>query len=159
MREPGRLILICGLPGAGKTTVADRLAQRLSIASYSSDDWLDQLSLPVWDEALRATIEDLQWTEIQKLLALGGSAIVEWGFWARADRDRLRLTARTLGSAVHLVYLEASLDVLMERIARRARENPPITRQMLERWATLMQAPDADELALFDLLPQELLDD
>jgi predicted kinase len=159
MREPGRLILICGLPGAGKTTVADRLAQRLSIASYSSDDWLDQLSLPVWDEALRATIEDLQWTEIQKLLALGGSAIVEWGFWARADRDRLRLTARTLGSAVHLVYLEASLDVLMERIARRARENPPITRQMLERWATLMQAPDAEELALFDLLPQELLDD
>jgi predicted kinase len=159
MREPGRLILICGLPGTGKTTVADRLAQRLSIASYSSDDWLDQLSLPLWDEARRATIEDLQWTEIQKLLALGGSAIVEWGFWARADRDRLRLTARALGSAVHLVYLEASLDVLMERIARRARENPPITRQMLERWATLMQAPDADELALFDLLPQELLDD
>ena len=159
MREPGRLILICGLPGAGKTTVADRLVQRLGIPRYSSDDWLVRLSLPVWDEPRRAAIEDLQWIEIQQLLALGGSAIVEWGVWARADRDRLRLTASALGAAVHLVYLEAPLDILIERIARRGRENPPITRQMMEQWATLMEAPDTAELALFDPLPPDLLND
>lgn len=159
MREPGRLILICGLPGAGKTTIADQLVQRLGIVSYSSDDWLERLALPVWDEPRRAAIEDLQWNEIQQQLRLGGSAIIEWGFWARAERDRLRLAARSLGIAVHLVYLEAPLDVLMERIALRARENPPITRQMMERWAAIMQAPDAEELALFDPLPQDLLDD
>jgi predicted kinase len=159
MRSPGRLILICGLPGAGKTTVADRLVTRLGGPRYSSDDWLARLSLPIWDEPRRAAIEDLQWIEIQQLLALGGGAIVEWGFWARADRDRLRLAARAAGVPVHLVYLEAPLDVLFERITRRARENPPITRQMIEGWAALMQAPDAEELALFDPLPQDLLDD
>jgi predicted kinase len=159
MGEPGRLILICGLPGAGKTTVADRLVLRLGIPRYSSDDWLARLSLLISDEPRRAAIEDLQWVEIQQLLALGGSAIVEWGFWSRADRDRLRLAARALGATVHLVYLEASLDVLMDRIARRARENPPITRQMMVHWASLMQVPDADELALFDPLPQDYLND
>ncbi len=159
MGAPGRLILICGLPGAGKTTVADRLVSRLGIPRYSSDEWLARLSLPVWDEARRASIEDLQWIEIQNLLALGGGAIVEWGFWARADRDRLRLAARAAGVAVHLVYLEAPLDVLLERIALRARENPPITWQMMERWAASMQAPDAEELALFDPLSPDLLND
>ena len=159
MGEPGRLILICGLPGAGKTTVADRLVLRLGIPRYSSDDWLARLSLLISDELRRAAIEDLQWVEIQQLLALGGSAIVEWGFWARADRDRLRLAARSQGAAVHLVYLEASLDVLMDRIARRGRENPPITRQMMVHWASQMQVPDADELTLFDPLPQDYLND
>jgi predicted kinase len=159
MSEPGRLILICGLPGAGKTTVAGRLVRRLGIATYSSDDWLARLSLLISDEPRRAAIEELQWVEIQRQLALGGSAIVEWGFWARADRDRLRLAARALGADVHLVYLQAPLDVLMERIARRARENPPITRQMLEHWASLMQAPGTEELALFDPLSPDLLDD
>lgn len=159
MAGPGRLILICGLPGAGKTTVADRLVRQLGIPRYSSDEWLDRLSLAISDEARRAAIEELQWIEIQHLLALGGSAIVEWGFWSRADRDRLRIAARAVGVAAHLVYLEAPLDVLIERIARRARENPPITRQMMERWAAIMQAPDAEELALFDPLPPDLLDD
>jgi tRNA uridine 5-carbamoylmethylation protein Kti12 len=59
------LIIFCGLPGSGKTTLA------ISLESLSPDDWLDALSLDLWDEEKRAKIEALQWTLAQQLLTLG----------------------------------------------------------------------------------------
>ena len=73
-------------------------------------------------------VEALQWQLAQELLALGLVVIIEWGTWGRSERDALRLGARSLGSAVELHYLDASLDTLFERIQRRGVENPVISR-------------------------------
>ena len=64
----------------------------------------------------------------QDLLTLGLTVIIEWGTWARSERDRLRLGARSLGAAVELHRLSAPIDVLFKRIQRRGMENPPIER-------------------------------
>jgi predicted kinase len=146
----GRLIIVCGLPGAGKTTVASELAERHDGVRYSPDDWMDALGINLWDEAKRAGIEQLQWQQAQKLLALGGTAIIEWGTWARSERDALREAARALGAAVELVHMEAPIDVLLDRVTRRARESPPIDRAMLEDAWRAFERPTADELALYD---------
>jgi predicted kinase len=144
------LIIVCGLPGSGKTTHAKRLEDKLRAVRFSPDEWMDALSLDIYDEASRAKIEDLQWKLGRELLALGLTVIIEWGTWARSERDALRLGAQASGAAVELHYLSAPTEVLLERIQRRGMENPPIERDALLRWAEIFQAPTAEEMALFD---------
>lgn len=149
--SPGpRLIIVCGLPGSGKTTLAKVLESKLRAFRFSPDEWMDALSINLYDEEARAKIEALQWKLAQELLALGLTVIIEWGTWGRSERDTLRLGARALGAAVELHYISAPVDVLFERIQRRGMENPPIERDALSRWSEIFQAPTPDEMALFD---------
>jgi len=145
-----RLIIVCGLPGSGKTTHAKELESKLRAVRFSPDEWMDALSLDIYDEERRAKIEALQWTLGQELLALGVTIIIEWGTWGRSERDALRLGARALGAAVELHYLHAAADVLLERIRRRGMEKPPIEREALSRWFEIFQVPTPEEMALFD---------
>jgi predicted kinase len=146
-----RLILVCGLSGSGKTTLAKQLEGRLRAIRFSPDEWMDALSLDLYDEGMREKIEALQWKLVQNLLALGLTVIVEWGTWGRSERDTLRLGARALGAAVELHYLSAPADVLFDRIQRRGAENPPIERDAVLRWFEMFQAPTPEEMALFDI--------
>lgn len=145
-----RLIIICGLPGSGKTTLAKALESRLRAIRFSPDDWMEALSINIYDEETRGKIEALQWKFGQQLLSLGLTVIIEWGTWGRSERDALRVGARALGAAVELHYLSAPVDVLFDRIRRRGLENPPIEKAELSRWFEMFQAPTPEEMALFD---------
>jgi predicted kinase len=149
-----RLILICGLPGSGKTTLARRLAPELQAVRFCPDEWKHDLGIDYYDEAMRVRLEARLWRLGQELLQLGQSVIFENGFWARAERDELRLAARDLGVAVELHYLAAPVDELWRRLDLRndagAAGTAPINRDDLERWARQFEPPDPSELALFD---------
>jgi predicted kinase len=145
-----RLIIVCGLPGSGKTTRAEALESRLRAVRFCPDEWMDALSVNLYDEETRAKIEALQWKLAQQLLALGLTVIIEWGTWGRSERDVLRSGARAMGAAVELHYLSAPPDVLFERIQHRGLENPPINRDALSRWCEIFQVPTPEEMALFD---------
>lgn len=145
-----RLIIVCGLPGSGKTTLAKKLESRFAAVRFCPDEWMDTLGIDIYDEPRRAQIETLQWQLAQQLLALGLIIIIEWGTWGRSERDALRLGARALGAAVELHYLHAPAEVLFDRIQRRNMENPPIDRAMVSEWFAKFQAPTPEEFALFD---------
>ena len=145
-----RLIIVCGLPGSGKTTFAMRLELKLSAVRLCPDEWMNDLSIDLYDEEMRGKIEALQWKFGQQLLALGLTVIIEWGTWGRSERDALRLGARALGAAVELHYLNAPPDVLFERIQTRGMESAPMKRDELLKWHAAFQAPTEEELALFD---------
>ena len=148
--KESRLIIVCGLPGSGKTTLAKALENSLRAIRFSPDDWMDALSINLWDEEKRVHIEALQWKIAQQLLALGLVVIIEWGTWGRSERDVLRLGARALGASVELHYLSAPADVLFDRIQRRGLEEPPIDRDTVTQWLNAFQAPTPEEMALYD---------
>lgn len=145
-----RLIIVCGLPGSGKTTLAKMIETNLRAIRFCPDDWLDALSINLYDEDMRAKIEALQWKVAQDLLVLGLTVIIEWGTWGKSERDTLRLRARAIGAAVELHYLSAPMEVLFDRLQQRGRENPPIERDALSRWFEIFQVPKPEEMALFD---------
>jgi predicted kinase len=149
-----RLILMCGLPGVGKTTLATQLAASRNAVRLTTDDWLVALGSHPWDEPTRVAIENDLWRLAQEILRLGLSVVLDFGLWGRVERDEFRAAARNLGVGVELHFLDAPTDELWRRIDARNSEPPwdsyPISRAHLEDWTSSFQAPDAAELALFD---------
>ncbi|TML85714.1 MAG: ATP-binding protein [Actinobacteria bacterium] len=150
----GRLILVCGLPGTGKTTLAQRLQREMRAVRLCPDEWMAALGLDLWDSDTRVAIESMQWSVAVAVLRLHGTVVIEWGLWSRVERDHLRIAARQEGAAVELRFLDAPVDVLLERVRERAMEerlgSAAITREHLEQWDAALERPDARELALFD---------
>src|SRR3954465_13552760 len=100
-----RLILTCGLPGAGKTALATQLAAQRSAVRLTKDEWLWALGSTPWDEPTRVKVERELWLADQEILRLGASAVVDFGLWARNERDEMRCAARGLGVGVELHLL------------------------------------------------------
>jgi predicted kinase len=147
-------VLLCGLPGSGKSTTARRIAGETGGVRFCPDEWMIALDIDLFDQAARAKVEALQWALAQELLALGQTVIIEWGVWSRSERDVVRERARELGARVELVYLDVPVGVLLERLEARNIEMPygttVITRENLLSWVDLFEAPDAEEQSLFD---------
>ena len=149
-----RLILTCGLPGAGKTTLATRLAAERGAVRLTKDEWLWALGATPWDRPTGERIERELWRLAQEILGLGLGVVLDFGLWARTERDEMRTAARGLGVGVELHYLEVPADELWRRIEVRNSAPPwdrqPIGHTDLDEWLAIFQAPDASELALFD---------
>ena len=119
-----RLILTCGLPGAGKTTLAAQLAAERNAVRLTTDEWLWALGSTPWDESTREKIERQLWRLAQEILRLGLSVVLDFGLWARIERDEMRDAARGLGIAIELHFLDVPTDELWRRIEARNWEPP-----------------------------------
>jgi len=150
MPNQARLIIVGGLPGSGKTTLASELEGAVHAIRLSADDWMDSLGINVHAEQERDRIEKLQWQLAQRLLTLGDTVIVEWGTWGKWERDLLRERARELGAAVELHSLTAPLEELFRRIHLRGMEDPPIEWEAVQRWGEVVEPPTREEIALYD---------
>jgi len=88
----------------------------------------------------------------------GLGVVLDFGLWARAERDEKRAAARRLGVGVELHFLGVPPDELWRRIEERNSaphwQDEPISRADLDEWLRVFQAPDARELALFDPPPR-----
>jgi predicted kinase len=118
------------------------------------DEWMAHLGIDIFDSSMRERLESLQWDLSRQLLRNGSTVVIEWGTWARAERDALRTGARELRAAVELHYLDATPDVLWQRIQDRGMEQElgsrAVQRSELDLWLRSFQPPTDEELALFD---------
>ena len=148
------LILICGLPGAGKTSFARQLEAERGALRLTPDEWITRIFGPnpsreVLDGA-RDPIEALQWGVAAQALQSGLDVILDFGFWSRSEREDFRSRAVDLGAASEVHFLDASHHVLATRLAARNADPPPntfrVSEEQLEEWARLFEPPTWDEL-------------
>ena len=146
----GHLTIVAGPTGAGKTTTTSRIIAASGAIRLSADDVMSADGIDLWDTGARATIEARQRDGLAEMLRSGADVVVEWGSWARSERDELRAIARTAGATVELIWLDAEPAELFRRVRERGREDPPITLDDLQLWHTWIERPTADECASYD---------
>ena len=124
----------------------------------TKDEWLWALGSTPWDAPTQKKVEHELWQLAQETLRLGLGVVLDFGLWARTERDEMRSVARGLGVGVELHYLDVPPNELWRRIDERNSQPPwdgyPIRRADLDGWLPLFQAPDAAELASFDPPPE-----
>jgi predicted kinase len=143
-----------GLPCSGKTTLARRLERERSALLLSPDPW--QLRLFGQDaeepehDARHDLIEAMLWEVAERVLALGSSVILDFGFWSRAEREDFRARAKRLGARSEVHYLDVPEVELLRRLADRNAQRSPgsfrITAEMMRPWTALFEPPTPDEL-------------
>jgi predicted kinase len=147
------LVLMCGLPGSGKTTLARRLSGELPAIRLCTDEWQAALRVSHSDEVFHDLLEDQLWKFGKNLIRIGQTVIFEKGLWRRSERDEKRREAAELGIDTELHYFDVPLDELARRLEARNAEarahECPVTAGQMQDYAKIFQPPDEAELALF----------
>ena len=114
-----RLYILCGLPFAGKTTLAREIVQRFGYTCIEPDAMhherghgADGTAIPghVWGETYA---ESYRW--VDQLLAQGQAVVYDAPNFTRAMRDELRCIAERHGVGVQVIYLDVPEHVVRTR--------------------------------------------
>jgi predicted kinase len=151
--------LICGSMGAGKTTYARALADRLKGVRFSLDEWMANLFLPDRPERLgfewavdrTARCETQIWSVVDQLVARKVDVVLDVGLSKREHRDRFRQRAAEIGAGSKLHYLDVAAETRRSRVRdRNAHRSGPFSFEVtdamfdwMERW---FEPPSDDEL-------------
>lgn len=144
------LHLLCGLPGSGKTTLALKLEEEHNALRLTPDEWMARIVGDGYNEEKRAVVEAIQWEIAARVLRIGASVILDFGFWGRDERDDFRARATAVGARTKVHYLNVSRQELLNRLTKRNAELPPDTFKVdetqLDLWLSWFTPPTDDEL-------------
>lgn len=119
----GRSLVFVGLMGAGKSTIGKRVATMLDLPFHDADYEIEQAAQMSVPELFKAygepAFRDLERRVILRLIKQGPMVLATGGGAYMNDETRLAIAENGIS-----VWLNAELDVLMERVSRR--QNRPL---------------------------------
>jgi len=150
MASSPRAIVVIGVAGSGKTTVAHALARRFGFAFLDADDFHSDdaragmaAGVPLSDAEREPWVETLA-GELHRHARAGRSTVLAFSGLRAAHRQRLRES----GVPMRFVYLQAPPHVIAGRLA--ARNDHFMPPELLASQLDALQVPDhePDVLAL-----------
>ena len=162
------LHLMVGLPCSGKTTLARQLETRYSALRLTTDEWHIRLfGHDYWDSMMESdeakhnsrhsSVESIMWDVAARVLVLGVDVILDFGCWARSEREELRARAKILGVNFKIHFVDAPEEILLERLKSRNDAHMEegaffIPRAKLKEWIQIFEPPSSEELDSADIL-------
>ncbi|MBC7871413.1 MAG: AAA family ATPase [Chitinophagaceae bacterium] len=143
-----------GLPCSGKTTLSQKLEHEQLALRLTTDEWHIRLFGQDAEEpehdARHTVIEMMLWKVASRALDLGTNVILDFGFWAREEREDYRSRAKALGASSEVHFLDVPPDELMRRLRARNSQSSSasfyIPEDMMKPWIVFFQKPTPDEL-------------
>ncbi len=151
--------MMVGLPCSGKTTKAKEIENEVSALRLTPDEWhVSLFGRDIFDpehDQRHNLIESMLWQIAARSLTLGMNIILDFGFWAKEEREDFRSRARDLDARSEIIFMDVDDEELMRRVKTR-NENLTdtvhyIPEDMMKSWMQFFQKPDITEL-----LPREI---
>ena len=148
------LHFFCGKAGAGKTTVASRLAQEHRAILISEDIWLMRLfgdQMKTFDDYIQVSkkLKTVVGPLTVDLLSAGQSVVLDFQANTKAGRSWFRSVFEQAESAHLLHFLSTSDKTCLERIRRRNAERPEGSHHLTEedfiQISSYLQVPEEAE--------------
>ncbi len=146
---------MCGLPCSGKTTLAKKLEHQHAALRLTTDEWHIRLFGKDWladpeHDTRHTMVEAIMWEVAARALTLGVNVILDFGLWAKEERNDFRARAAALGARSEIHFLDVPEEELLKRLAVRNAQLPDktfaIPEAKLKEWMRIFQAPTEEEL-------------
>ena len=149
--ESAVLYLTVGLPGAGKTTLARRIADELGILRLTPDEWMAPLFNHNDAEGRRDILEGRMIWVAHEVLRSSSSVVLDFGCWSPNERYAIRVIAESTGARFDLRYVSIDEETRRARATSRWESAPETTFPMSDadhdRFLALYKPPSPAELS------------
>ena len=156
-RATVRVVLVGGLPGSGKSTVAARFADEFGWTVLSSDEIRRDLGLrssdigaaAAYEASTTAAVYDCMRHRAEELIRRGTSVVLDATWSSAAERGSVRVAAHAGGSRLVELRCNAPLAVCQERVrhrsdARLSEATPSVVDVVADRFDGWPQALEID---------------
>ncbi|MAT98038.1 MAG: gluconate kinase [Anaerolineaceae bacterium] len=149
--ESGRVYVVMGVSGCGKSTVGQALAQRLDCSFYDGDDFHPAANVAKMSQGIPLNDED-RWPWLDRLadlmaehLGQGETAVLACSALKEKYRQRLKRGQEN----VIFVYLRGSFDLIWQRMQHR--EGHYMKAEMLQSQFDALEEPDPTTAIVVDI--------
>ena len=127
--QTGKLYFFCGKMGSGKTTTSVSLAESKSAVLISEDEWLSALypeQINTFEDYLQYStrLKKLVFNHVATILKSGANVVLDFPANTPKQRKWFLDLAESVGADAELLYLKASDEVCLSRLAVRRVEQP-----------------------------------
>jgi len=151
-----QVFLICGKICSGKTTYARKLCEEQHAILLS----VDELMLTMFGQhagckhdLYAARTKSFLLTQTIRLIQNNVSVVLDWGFWTKAEREKMRAFLGEKQIPVSVFYLDVSDEVWKKRIAKRnfdvqngKTDAYYIDENLAEKFRSRFEKPDKEEI-------------
>jgi len=114
------LIVVAGLPGTGKTTIAEALAKEIDAVVFSTDKIRKMIfEMPIYNEEDKRVVYTELFSQTEKYLTKGKNVILDGTFYTKELREKAKEVGKSFCEKVYFVYCETPEELLKKRIDKR----------------------------------------
>lgn len=150
------IIIICGLPGVGKTTLAKNLAPLVKGHVLSTDKIRKELfSNPTYSQTEQRQVFDAMVTAAKNLTDAGTNCILDATFNREQSRTEVKDKLGLADNQFYVIECVCQEDVTLSRLESRKNDYSDATVEVYQKMKTIREPVKIEHLTLNTIIPPE----